>query len=103
MSSFAVSLERIAAVWNHTNADRLEMAEVESMSYQFVIAKGSCKAGDRVVYFPIDSLLPDALIETIGLKGKLAGPAGNRIKTVRLRGEISQGVVASPEALISNW
>ncbi len=103
MSSFAVSIERIANVWNHTNADRLEMAKLVSMSYQFVIAKGSYKAGDLVVYFPIDSLLPDSVIETIGLKGKLAGPEGNRIKTVRLRGEISQGVVASPERLIPDW
>jgi RNA ligase (TIGR02306 family) len=73
------------------------------MSYQFVIAKGSYHPGDLIVYFPIDSILPDPIIEAIGLTGKLAGPQKNRIKTVRLRGEISQGIVASPEALIPDW
>jgi len=103
MSAFAVSLERIAEVWTHTNADRLEMARLASMSYQFVIAKGSYTAGNLVVYFPIDSLLPDPLIAAIGLTGKLSGPGANRVKTVRLRGEISQGVVATPQDIIPNW
>lgn len=69
------------------------------MSYQFVIAKGAYKAGDRVVYFPIDSVLPGLLIEQLGLAGKLAGASKDRVKTVRLRGEISQGVVASCDVL----
>jgi RNA ligase (TIGR02306 family) len=103
MSTFAVTIERIAAVWAHTNADRLAMARLESMSYQFVIAKDSFVPGDRVVYFPIDSLLPESLITALGLTGKLAGSAKNRVKTVRLRGEISQGVVAEPRVVIPEW
>lgn len=103
MSTFAVTIERIADVWAHTNADRLEMAKVASMSYQFVIAKGSFQASDLVVYFPIDSLLPENVIRLIGLEGKLSGKEKNRVKTVRLRGEISQGVVASPALLLPDW
>jgi RNA ligase (TIGR02306 family) len=103
MSTFAVTIERISNVWEHTNAERLEMARLASMSYQFVIAKGSYKQGDLVVYFPIDSVLPAPLIEAIGLTGKLAGPNKDRIKTVRLRGEISQGIVASPKAVVPDW
>jgi len=103
MSLFAVTVERIAEVWTHTNADRLEMARVASMSYQFVIGKGSFQAGDVVIYFPIDSLLPAAVITALGLDGKLSGAEKNRVKTVRLRGEISQGVVAEPALLLDNW
>src|SRR5579862_9548507 len=103
MSFFAVSIERIADVWEHTNAERLEMAKLGSMSYQFVITKGSYKPGDLVVYFPIDSILPEHIVETLGLTGKRAGSEGNRVKTIRLRGQISQGVVASPEAVIPAW
>lgn len=103
MSRFAVTLERIARVWTHTNADRLEMAQVQSMSYQFVIAKGQFKPGDLVVYFPIDSLLPQQISSRLGLEGKLAGAEKNRVKTVRLRGEISQGVVAEPSLLLTDW
>jgi RNA ligase (TIGR02306 family) len=103
MSIFAVTVERIAQVWEHTNAERLEMARLASMSYQFVIAKGSYKQGDLVVYFPIDSVMSAPIIEAIGLTGKLAGSNRDRVKTVRLRGEISQGIVASPDALIPDW
>src|SRR5688572_4052170 len=103
MSTFAVSLERIENVWEHPNADRLDMARLRSMTYQFVIAKGSYQPGDLVVYFPIDSILPEHVIAAIGLTGKLSGADKNRVKTVRLRGEISQGVVASPDVLIPNW
>ena len=99
VSTFAVTIERIREVWPHPNADRLELARLASMSYQFVIAKGSYRPGDAVVYFPIDSVLPAALAERLGLAGKLAGAAKDRVKTVRLRGEISQGVVASLDAL----
>jgi RNA ligase (TIGR02306 family) len=103
MSVFAVTIERIAKVWEHTNADRLAMAQVASMTFQFVIGKDSFQIGDPVVYFPIDSLLPPPIITALGLEGKLAGTDHNRIKTVRLRGEISQGVVARPQLLLPNW
>jgi RNA ligase (TIGR02306 family) len=99
VSTFAVTVERIRDVWPHPNADRLELARLASMSFQFVIAKGAYRAGDEFVYFPIDSVLPPALIERLGLTGKLAGSAKDRVKTVRLRGEISQGVVAAIEVL----
>jgi RNA ligase (TIGR02306 family) len=103
MSTFAVTIERIAEVEMHTNADRLEMAKVASMSYQFVIGKGQFKLGDLVIYFPIDSLLPQNVITAIGLEGKLSGAEKNRVKTVRLRGAISQGVVAEPALLLPDW
>src|SRR5688572_15591160 len=103
MSTFAVTIERIAEVEMHTNADRLEMAKVASMSYQFVIGKGQFKPGDLVIYFPIDSLLPQNVITAIGLEGKLSGAEKNRVKTVRLRGAISQGVVAEPALLLPDW
>jgi len=103
MSTFAVSLERIATVWPHDNADRLAMAQLASMSYQFVIPKDTYQPGDLVVYFPIDSILPEPLIAALGLTGKLSGVEKNRIKTLRLRGAISQGIVAKPETVIPDW
>jgi RNA ligase (TIGR02306 family) len=99
LSIFAVTVERLHEVWPHPNADRLELGRLASMSYQFVLAKGAYKPGDAVVYFPIDSVLPEALVGRLGLTGKLAGAEKNRVKTVRLRGEISQGVVASLDIL----
>lgn len=103
MSIFAVTIERIASVWPHPNADRLELAQLASMTYQFVIPKDTYHAGDLVVYFPIDSLLPPNVITALGLSGKLAGHDQNRVKTMRLRGVISQGIVATPEILVPSW
>ncbi len=93
MSTFAVELRNIAEIIPHTNADRLALAKVEGLDYQFVILKEVYQVGEPVIYFPIDSLLPAPLIEKLGLVGRLSGPQKNRVKTVRLRGEISQGLV----------
>lgn len=93
MSTFAVELRKIAEIIPHHNADRLALAKVEGLDYQFVIPKDVYQVGEPAIYFPIDSLLPLPLIEKLGLVGRLSGAAKNRIKTVRLRGEISQGIV----------
>lgn len=44
-------------------------------------------------------MLPEALMAELGLKGKLAGSAANRVKAIRLRGELSPGIVCRPQAL----
>ena len=42
---------------------------------------------------------PPELIEELGLTGRLAGPTKDRVKAIRLRGELSQGIVCRPKAL----
>ena len=93
MSEFKVEVRAIEEVRAHPQADRLDLCQVEGLDFQFVYAKDKLRAGDAVVYFPVDSLLPPALIQRMGLEGKLSGKEKNRVKTIRLRGEISQGVV----------
>jgi RNA ligase, DRB0094 family len=95
MSSFTVELKKISKIYPHPNADKLELGQVEDMTYQFVVQKGLYQTGDEVVFFPIDSLLPQEFILQQGISNFMAGKEKNRIKTVRLRGEISQGYVAS--------
>jgi RNA ligase (TIGR02306 family) len=97
LSTFAVTLETIASTHPIPGADRIEVARLAGMDFQFVVGKGSYPPGTRVLYFPVDSLLPPELIERLGLTGKLAGRDRNRIKTITLRGQISQGVVAGAE------
>lgn len=99
MSAFAVTIEQIGRVWKHENADLLEMASLEGKEYDFVVGRGQFMPGNMVVYFPVDSVLPEWICSTLNLTGKLAGRDKNRVKTVRLRGNISQGVVCSPEQL----
>lgn len=93
MSTFKVAVEQISSVRHHPNADRLDIAELVGMAYQFVVGRDAYKAGDYVVYFPLDAILPAALTDKLGLTGKLSGKARDRVKTIKLRGEISQGLV----------
>jgi len=102
MAFFGVTIETIESVWDHPNADRLSLAKMKNLSFQFVIGKNQFQAGQKVLYFPIDSLLPQELIEKMGMVGKFSGKEKNRIKTIKLRQQISQGFVILPEKLISS-
>lgn len=93
MSSFIAPRDVISKVYSHPNADKLELARVSSLTFQFCVGKGTFKVGDEVVYFPVDSVLPLKVIEHFGIGQYLTGKQKNRIKTARLRGEISQGYV----------
>lgn len=93
MAFFAVTIETIATANRHANADRLDVCTLEGMAFQFVTKRDEYRPGDRVVYFPLDSVLPPAVLGALKLEGRLAGPGKNRVKTVRLRGEVSQGLV----------
>ncbi|MFJ6771615.1 RNA ligase (ATP), partial [Kitasatospora sp. NPDC091257] len=96
MSTLRVTAEKLT-VLEHPNADALELAQVGL--YRAVVAKGMYRTGDHAVYIPEQSVLPDELIDELGLTGKLAGARANRVKAVRLRGELSQGIVCRPAAL----
>ncbi|MCO4697308.1 RNA ligase (ATP) [Streptomyces sp. RO-S4] len=96
MSTLRVTAE-ILTVHEHPNADALELAQVGL--YRAVVAKGAYRTGDAAVYIPEQSVLPTALIEELGLTGRLAGGDHDRVKAVRLRGELSQGIVCRPKAL----
>lgn len=96
MSTFAVTVEQIE-VLPHPGADRLELARVGE--YRAVVEKGRYVTGDFALYIPEQAILPDELIAELGLDNKLAGSNKNRVKAVRLRGEISQGIVCRPSSM----
>jgi RNA ligase (TIGR02306 family) len=96
MSTLRVTAE-VLTVHEHPNADALELAQVGL--YRAVVAKGAYRTGEAAVYIPEQSVLPAGLIEELGLTGRLAGGEANRVKAVRLRGELSQGIVCRPRAL----
>lgn len=94
MSILAVEVREIESSIKHPNADRLDISRVVGLDYQFVTGREQYTAGDLVVYFPIDTIAPSDIQEIIGVVGKLSGANKDRVKTVKLRGEISQGLVA---------
>ncbi|XZF13483.1 RNA ligase (ATP) [Chitinophagaceae bacterium MMS25-I14] len=78
------SIQRILKTEPIAGADAIEKATV--LGWQLVIKKGEFKPGDLCVYMEIDSLLPERP-EFEFLRNK-----NFRIKTVKLRGQISQGI-----------
>ncbi|MGB3617515.1 MAG: RNA ligase (ATP) [Catalinimonas sp.] len=78
------SIQKIKALTPIAGADAIESASV--LGWQLVVKKGEFAVGDLCVYCEIDSVLPDRP-EFAFLK-----PRGMRIKTIRLRGQISQGI-----------
>ncbi|MEU6509592.1 RNA ligase (ATP) [Streptomyces sp. NPDC046942] len=96
MSTLRVTAE-VLTVHEHPNADALELAQVGL--YRAVVAKGAYRTGEAAVYIPEQAVLPSGLIDELGLTGRLAGGEANRVKAVRLRGELSQGIVCRPKAL----
>ena len=91
MSSFAAPVVRIRAIEPIPGADAIELAVVGD--YRSVVRKGQFAPGDSAIYLPEAAVLPEGLIESLGLTGKLAGPAKNRIKAMKLRGCLSQGIL----------
>ncbi|MEU6315479.1 RNA ligase (ATP) [Streptomyces sp. NPDC047014] len=96
MSTLRVTAEELT-VHEHPNADALELAQVGL--YRAVIAKGAYRTGEFALYIPEQAVLPADLIAELGLTGRLAGGSADRVKAVRLRGELSQGLVCRPRAL----
>jgi len=91
MSSFAVSIYKIASIDNHPNADRLEIVKIKG--YDVIVPKCVYSVGDLIGYIPEAAIVPDWIISELGLVGALSGPEKNRVKTIRLRGVLSQGLV----------
>jgi RNA ligase (TIGR02306 family) len=94
------TIQRVADVQPIKNADQIEKIKV--LDWWCVSKKGEFAVGDPCVYFEIDSLLPSSHSAfsflakgsrevTVSPEGG-ATVSGYRLKTVRLRGQISQGL-----------
>ena len=85
---------KVDCIRPHTNADRLEIAMVGG--WQTVVQKGKFIAGDLALYLEIDAMAPventlfNFLTERLST---INGVVYSRIKTIKLRKELSQGVL----------
>jgi RNA ligase (TIGR02306 family) len=87
-----VSIQMIESVAPITGADQIEQARV--MGWTVVIKKGEFRPGDRCVFFEIDSILPQGVAWAEFMR-----PRNFRIRTIKLRGVLSQGL-ALPVAIL---
>lgn len=83
-----VSIERILNIYPIDGAERIELAEING--WQCIVKKGEFQIGDLVIYFAIDSIVDVNDENTAFLKDR-----GSRIKTMKMRGVVSQGLIGS--------
>jgi RNA ligase (TIGR02306 family) len=123
MSTFTCPIVTVKTVTPNSNSDNLDILTFEEIGWVCQDVRGKRKVGDKVIYIPIDSLvdctrpefaflMKNAKMRTISLPAEsnryveagvveIQKPMA-RIKTIKLRGEISQGLVIDLEALAGN-
>ncbi|MGB8216549.1 MAG: RNA ligase family protein [Candidatus Methanoperedens sp.] len=78
------TIQKIRSLSDHSNADTLELATV--LGWPVIVKKCEFEVGDLCCYFEIDSVLPNIpSFEFLSSKK-------HRIKTIKLRGALSQGL-----------
>jgi RNA ligase (TIGR02306 family) len=88
------SIRKIADIQPIPDADAIEVAVVDG--WKAVVKKGEFKVGELVVYLEVDSWVPTELAPFLS-KGKepreFNGVKGERLRTIKLRGQLSQGLI----------
>lgn len=79
------SIQKVDKVSAVENSDNLDVIDIRG--WKVVTKRGELKEGDLCVYFEIDSVVPP-MPQFEFLRNR-----GYRIKTIKLRGQISQGLV----------
>jgi RNA ligase (TIGR02306 family) len=104
VSSLLIEVCAVDEVFEHPNADRLDIAVIKG--WNCVVGRNQYKPGDKVIFVPPDSIIPEEIIESYKLyteepqedgtiKRKTYFKNGNRVGTTKLRGCVSQGLILS--------
>lgn len=103
MAEFKVSAQKVELL-EHPNAERLAIAKVGQ--YSLVVGKDNgYQNGDIIFFAPERSLLPDEIKGNYANADTgisyLSGPEQNRVKSIKLRGEPSEGVTLNRDWVLS--
>ncbi|MDR1766267.1 MAG: RNA ligase (ATP) [Lachnospiraceae bacterium] len=97
------SVQRIWKIGPIEGADMIELAQV--LGWKLVTKKGEFTQGDLAVYFEIDSFLPIRpefeFLRASSYRNTEWQGEGFRIKTIKLRGQVSQGLLVPLETVAS--
>jgi len=88
------SIQKIKSVESIEGADNIEKVSV--LGWHCVAKKGEFKVGDRCIYCEIDSVLPEKPEFEFLRKNNF------RIRTIKLRGQISQGICFPLDIIVSD-
>jgi RNA ligase (TIGR02306 family) len=100
MNRKLASVQRVKQLSPIAKADRIEVAQVAG--WQCVVKKGEVRVGELAAYFEIDAVPPDsALFSWLWQPktGPISRPASFRIRTMTMRGALSQGLLMPLAAL----
>jgi RNA ligase (TIGR02306 family) len=90
-----VTIQKVKSISAIPDSDFLELAHV--MGWQCVAKKGEFKAGDLGVYYEVDSFLPlddrYEFLRNSSYRENVDNGKGFRIRTVKMRGQLSQGLL----------
>jgi RNA ligase (TIGR02306 family) len=90
-----VTIQKVKEISPIKDSDFLELAHI--MGWQCVVKKGEFKTGDLGVYYEVDSFLPvDERYEFLrgsSFRDNADNGTGFRIRTMRMRGQLSQGLL----------
>jgi RNA ligase (TIGR02306 family) len=98
---------RVANIEPIPDADAIDVATIDG--WKVVVKKGDFQVGDLAVYFEIDSWIPKAIAPFLNRGRTYNGVEGERLRTVKLRKQISQGLLLPMSAVAtfderdSNW
>jgi len=98
------SIRRIADIQPIEGADAIEVATVDG--WKVVVKRGEFSVGDLAVYLEIDSWVPHELAPFLS-KGQepreYNGVKGERLRTIKLRGQVSQGLLLPLRPVFAEW
>ena len=90
-----VTIQKVKDISIIPDSDFLELAHV--MGWQCVVKKGEFQAGDLGVYYEVDSFLPlderYEFLRSSSYRDNIDNGEGFRIRTVKMRGQLSQGLL----------
>ncbi|MGC4045641.1 MAG: RNA ligase (ATP) [Armatimonas sp.] len=85
------SLQHVRELVPIENADAIELARING--WQCVVKKGEFTPGDLGVFFEIDAIPPETELFAFLWKNETPRPDKFRIRTMKLRGALSQGLL----------
>jgi len=98
-SNFKVALTQIVDIAPHPNpvVERLEIATV--YGFQVIVGKGTYKVGQKVIYLPVNSILPRKLETFLFPPDSKITLDKSRIKACKIQQFVSQGMIAPWEEI----
>lgn len=86
------SVRKVDSLTPIEEADKIELATVGG--WQVVVQKGQHNVGDLAIFFEIDSFVPNwPEFQFLGKPTTFNGEEGYRLRTIRLRKKLSQGLL----------